>query len=168
MATNTKPKLYQRVAFNLIVAVVIGVCFGARQGVAQQSVVGRWDLGPNLPFFPVHSHILPTGKVMIWPGDQGISGDDPRSWDPDPANQSPFSDLARPGYDVFCTGHSFLADGRLFDAGGHIQNGVGLANASIYDPVANAWTALPEMNAGVGTHGYSAGERRRSGGLRFH
>ena len=93
MATNTKPRLYQRVAFNLIVAVVIGVCFGARQGVAQQSVVGRWDLGPNLPFFPVHSHILPTGKVMIWPGDQGISGNDPRSWDPDPANQSPSAAL---------------------------------------------------------------------------
>ena len=35
MAMNTKPRLYQRVAFNLIVAVVIGVCFGARPGVAQ-------------------------------------------------------------------------------------------------------------------------------------
>ena len=147
MATNTKPRLYQRVAFNLIVAVVIGVCFGARQGVAQQSVVGAWSTAnPNpFPFFPVHSHILPTGKVMIWPGDEGISGNDPRSWDP--ANQS-ISSLARPGYDLFCTGHSFLADGRLFVAGGHIQNGVGLANASIYDPVANAWTALPDMNAG--------------------
>ena len=146
MAMNTKPRLYQRLAFNLIVAVVIGVCFGARQGVAQQSVVGDWSTGPNpLPFFPVHAHTLPTGKVMIWPGDEGISGNDPRSWDP--ANQS-VSALARPGYDLFCTGHSFLADGRLFVAGGHIQNGVGLANASIYDPVANAWTALPAMNAG--------------------
>ena len=42
MAMNTKPRLYQRLAFNLIVAVVIGVCFGARPGVAQQSVIGRW------------------------------------------------------------------------------------------------------------------------------
>jgi hypothetical protein len=82
---------------------------------------------------------------MIWPGDQGISGNDPRAWDP--ANQS-ISTLTPPGYDLFCAGHSFLADGRLFVAGGHIQNGVGLANASIYDPVANAWTALPAMNAG--------------------
>jgi hypothetical protein len=31
-------------------------------------------------------------------------------------------------------------------AGGHIQNGVGLANASIYNPFANSWTALPAMN----------------------
>ena len=145
MAMNTKPRLCQRLAFNLIVAVVIGVCFGARQGVAQQSVVGEWSTVNPLPFFPVHAHTLPTGKVMIWPGDEGISGNDPRSWDP--ANQS-VSPLSPPGFDLFCTGHSFLADGRLFVAGGHIQNGVGLPNASIYNPSVNAWTALPAMNAG--------------------
>ena len=52
MAMNTKPRLYQRLAVNLIVAVVIGVCFGARQGIAQQqdpSVVGEWSTVPN-PF----------------------------------------------------------------------------------------------------------------------
>ena len=43
MAMNTKLRLCQRLAFNLIVAVVIGVRFGARQGVAQQSVVGEWS-----------------------------------------------------------------------------------------------------------------------------
>ena len=36
------------------------------------SMVGRWSSVPNFPFFPVHVHVLPTGKVMIWPGD--ISG----------------------------------------------------------------------------------------------
>ncbi len=74
---------------------------------------------------------------MIWPGDQGISGDDPQSWDP--ATET-ISTLTRPGYDTFCTGHSLLADGRLFVAGGHIANGVGLANASIYNPFDNTWT----------------------------
>ena len=152
LGMNTKPRLYQRVAFNLIVAVVIGVCFGARQGVAQipdPAVVGEWETAnPNpFPFFPVHSHILPTGQVMIWPGDNNISGNDPRTWEPAIGLRA----LARPGYDVFCSGHSFLADGKLFVAGGSIQPyqpGVGLTNASIYDPVANAWTALPGMNAG--------------------
>ena len=52
MAMNTKPRLHQRVAFNLIVAVVIGVSFGARPGVAQQSVVGEWrTANPNLSLF---------------------------------------------------------------------------------------------------------------------
>ena len=171
MAMNTKPRLYPRLAFNLIVAVVIGVCFGARPGVAQQSVVGEWSTVNPLPFFPVHSHTLPTGKVMIWPGDEGISGNDPRSWDP--ANQT-VSPLTPPGYDLFCAGHSFLADGRLFVAGGHIQNGVGLANASIYNPSGNAWSGFPERLDWLARHErralvpyrYSAGERRRSGGLR--
>jgi hypothetical protein len=97
MAMNTKSRLYQRLAFNLIVAVVIGVCFfGPRTGVAQQDVVGAWSMAnpAPFPFFPVHTHTLPTGKVMIWPGDEGISGNDPRSWDP--ASQS-ISSLARPG-----------------------------------------------------------------------
>ena len=153
MGMNTKPRLYQRVAFNLIVAVVIGVCFGARQGVAQQqSTLGEWSalLGPTWPEFPVHAHVLPTGKVMIWPGDQGISGDNqqPRSWNPADRSVSTLTRVA--GYDLFCSGHSFLADGRLFVAGGHIQNGVGVRNASIYNPFGNPpdWTALPLMNAG--------------------
>ncbi|MCA1602919.1 MAG: DUF1929 domain-containing protein, partial [Acidobacteria bacterium] len=100
------------------------------------------------PYFPVHTHLLPAGKVMIWPGDEsgrGASGNDPRSWDP--ANES-VSSLTKPGYDIFCSGHSFLADGRLFVAGGHIDAFVGLSRASIYNPFTNAWTNLPNMNAG--------------------
>ena len=145
---NTKLRLYQRLAFNLIVAVVIALGFGARSGVAQQSTAGEWStVSPAWPFFPVHTHALPTGKVMIWPGDAGISGNDPRSWDPANPGLSP-SPLTPPGFDLFCSGHSFLSDGRLFVAGGHIQNGVGLANASTYNSFANSWTPLPAMNAG--------------------
>ena len=48
----------------------------------QADLMGRWDTLITLPFFPVHDHLLPNGKVMIWPGDGGISGDDPRLWDP--------------------------------------------------------------------------------------
>lgn len=113
---------------------------------AQDDRIGRWDTLPTFPFFPVHDHLLPSGKVMIWPGDGGISGNDPLLWDP--AHPNLTSPLPRPGYDVFCTGHAFLADGRLFVAGGHVQNNVGLKRASLYDPFTNAWTATPDMNAG--------------------
>ena len=112
--------------------------------------MGRWSRVPDLPFFPVHMHLLPTGKVMIWPGDLsgaggGGSGNDARLWDPVTATTS----FATPaGYDLFCAGHAFLADGRLFVAGGHIQNGVGLPNATTYDPFTNLWTRVPNMNAG--------------------
>ena len=36
------------------------------------------------------------------------------------------SNPRRPGYDVFCSGHSFLADGTLFVAGGHISDFMGI------------------------------------------
>ncbi|MGH7752496.1 MAG: Kelch repeat-containing protein, partial [Gemmatimonadales bacterium] len=130
-------------------ATLIVLCFGPTPSAAQTDVVGQWSSPPHLilPFFPVHTHLLPTGKVMIWPGDGGVSGNDPRSWDP--ATQS-VSSLSKPGYDLFCTGHSFLADGTLFVAGGHISNNVGLSRASIYNPFTDAWSspALPDMNAG--------------------
>ena len=110
-----------------------------------QATTGSWQLGPNLPFFPIHDHVLPDGKVMMWPGDQGINGDDPRTWDP---ATGVVSTLPKAGFDIFCSGHSFLPDGRLFVAGGHISNGVGLANASIYSPTANSWQSQPLMNQG--------------------
>ena len=111
---------------------------------AQEQPLGVWTPLTQLPFFPVHVHLLPTGKVMIWPGDT-ISGDDPRLWDP--ATQT-VTTLPKPGLDLFCTGHAFLADGQLFVAGGHIQTGVGLPKASLYNPFTNTWTAAPDMNAG--------------------
>ncbi len=110
------------------------------------NVIGQWELiTPSLPYFPVHANLLPNGKVMIWPGDAGISGNDPRSWDP--ADNS-VTTLAKPGYDLFCVGHVSLADGSLFLAGGHISNFVGLPNASKYDYLTDTWTTLPNMNAG--------------------
>ena len=130
------------------VAALIGLCFGATPSAAQTDVIGQWSLVTPLPYFPVHTHMLPTGKVMIWPGDEeggGGSGNDPRSWDP--ANQS-VSILSKPGYDLFCSGHTFLADGTLFVAGGHISTFVGLPRAGTYNPFTNAWTNLPNMNAG--------------------
>ena len=59
-------------------------------------MIGRWSRVPDLPFFPVHTHVLPTGKVMIWPGDiggqpPGVSGNDPRLWDPATAAVSPLT-----------------------------------------------------------------------------
>ena len=36
----------------------------------------------------------------------------------------------------------------MFVAGGHIQNDIGLPNASTYNPFTNLWTSTPSMNAG--------------------
>lgn len=130
----------------IAIAALVGVFFTAT-AKAGPEIEGQWELLPTpLPYFPVHTNLLPTGKIMIWPGD-GTSGDDPRIWDPKNPNASTIK-LAKAGYDLFCVGHTFLSDGRLLVTGGHISNFVGLPNASIYNYLTDTWTRLPNMNAG--------------------
>ena len=136
----------------LVLGVLVLLLPASSRDMAAQgnpSVVGRWSFAPDLPFFPVHVHVLPTGKVLLWAGDIGAaggsSGNEVRVWDPATGTTSP---AASPGYDIFCAGHVFLEGGRLFVAGGHIQSGVGLPNATTYDPFNNLWTLVPDMHAG--------------------
>jgi galactose oxidase-like protein/glyoxal oxidase-like protein/IPT/TIG domain-containing protein len=128
-----------------IFCLALTVLFQFLSASAQQATMGQWQNGPNFPFFPVHMHMLPSGKILIWPGDGGVSGNDPRLYDPATGSTTA---MAQPGYDVFCSGHSLLPDGRLFVAGGHISNNVGLSSATIYDPPSNTWTRQPNMNLG--------------------
>jgi PA14 domain-containing protein/galactose oxidase-like protein len=108
--------------------------------LAQPSSVGQWSAAQNWSIVSVHCILLPTGKVMFYP-----YNDDPRLWDP--ANNS-ITLLPKVGYNIFCTGHSFLTDGRVLITGGHVQNGWGLNDASYYNPFNNTWTRLPDMNNG--------------------
>ena len=117
-------------------------CLPVMAGVPAST--GLWENGPNFPFFPTHTHLLPNGKLMIWPGDSA-SGNDSRVWDPATGTVTP---IAQPGYDVFCSAHLFLPDGRLFVAGGHITNSTGLNETSIYDSLSNTWAQQPKMNLG--------------------
>ena len=116
----------------------IGICPSVNAQDA--STVGEWSALQNWPIVAVHAHLLPTGKVLFYP-----YSDDPRLWDPATGTITP---AALSGYNIFCTGHSFLPDGRLFVAGGHIANSVGEPKATIYNPFNNSWTRLPDMNAG--------------------
>jgi galactose oxidase len=104
------------------------------------AVVGQWSAVQTWPIVAVHAHVLPTGKVLFYP-----YTDDPRLWDP---VTGAFSSAASAGYNIFCTGHAFLADGRLLLTGGHIANNVGEPKATIYNPFNNTWTPLPNMNSG--------------------
>lgn len=104
------------------------------------SVVGEWSPVSSWPAVTVHTSLLPNGRVITHP-----YSDEPRVWDPATGQ---FTNLPASGYNIFCTGHTLMGDGRVIFSGGHIANGVGEARATIYDPVANAWTRLPNMNAG--------------------
>ncbi len=131
----------------LCLAVLFPWLLGNPAAQGNPAIVGRWSLQPNLPFFSVHAHLLPTGKVAMWSGDigspRGGSGNNMYAWDPANGTVVP---LSGPGYDTFCSAHLFLADGRLLVAGGHIQAYVGLPNASTYDAFNNLWTSAAPMS----------------------
>ncbi|MCA1628230.1 MAG: fibronectin type III domain-containing protein, partial [Acidobacteria bacterium] len=108
--------------------------------------VGEWSAPFLSPVSGTHLHVLPTGKVMFHANEDGVDPDyNPRLWDP---ATGAFTAAAQPGYNIYCSGHSFLPDGRLFFISGHISGGVGPSDASIYDPFTDSWTRTANMNAG--------------------
>lgn len=111
---------------------------------------GNWRLLPYRlafpsgggPFSAAHSAMLHTGNVLLIP-----EGDDARTviWDPaDEATlQVDFPDVHATDF-LFCSGHSFLSDGRLLVAGGGGNFVSGAINrAWLFDPDAGTngiWT----------------------------
>jgi hypothetical protein len=69
----------------------------------------------------------------------------PNIWDP---VSNTFTGTASSSYALFCAGHTTLADGRVFIAGGHIADYTGYSHAEIFDPATNGFTPLPDMNKG--------------------
>lgn len=105
--------------------------------------MGEWSPVQSWPYKAVHMHLLPTGKVMYY--SSYADADDPQIWDPATGS---IVDADEAGYNIFCTGHSFLADGKLLVTGGHILDFVGLPKTYTYDPFNDSWTRLPDMNDG--------------------
>ena len=123
------------------------------------SEIGSWELLPlDAPMTPIHAALLHTGRVWLASG----SGNDPEMfdegefhswvWDPGTSN---FTDIDTP-WDVFGSGHSFLADGRLLLDGGTLayqtslalRDWKGSAKAYLFDPLTEQYSALPDMADG--------------------
>jgi galactose oxidase len=109
---------------------------------AQTSATGQWGACClQWPYEMAHANLLSSGKVLVWPAYN--SGTNPYIWDPTTSTSTP---TPLPGYNIFCAGHTHLADGRVLVAGGQIGGVLyGVPNASIYDPVSNSWTRIPDM-----------------------
>ena len=119
---------------------------------ADPSVVGQWSPPVNLGIVVIHTHVLPNGKVLFWTRDQSggvdvLGHSQAYVWDPATGGLTGFPFNATTN--LFCSGHSFLPDGRLLVTGGHKgRDGVGEPHTNIYDPVANSWSRAADMNAG--------------------
>src|SRR5258706_1761674 len=126
--------------------------------------VGQWSPVIRLAYVPIHTHVLPTGKVLFWgrrdpPGQENFDSLNQHAthafiWDPAnpqaparPTSNQP-ADLHGNSINLFCSGHTFLSDGRLLVTGGHLFDSQGLEASTFYDPFKDQWSVGPTMNKG--------------------
>jgi galactose oxidase-like protein/glyoxal oxidase-like protein/List-Bact-rpt repeat protein len=122
-------------------SLIQGVTIPASFAVATSSspaVQGKWDPAFTTPSVLVHAHLLRTGKALVW-GDNGSAF----LW----SATSGFTTVIKP-YRIYCTGHTFLPDGRLLIMGGTSAGTAGLRSASIFNPSTSTWAATESMSRG--------------------
>jgi WD40 repeat protein len=107
--------------------------------LSRSALEGEWSGLIPSPVIQLHLHLLPDGRVLSW----GLQGS-PQLWDPASAS---FTAVASPAL-LFCSGHTFLSDGRLLVAGGHITSDHGLPATTIFDPSTGSWAAGAPMAQG--------------------
>jgi hypothetical protein len=100
---------------------------------------GQWTPPFDWPIVAIHMMLLPSGKVLS----MGRTGT-PELWDP---ASGEFTSIASPAR-LFCAGHALLADGRVLVAGGHIKDGFGLPNITLFSAETNTWTSDAPMARG--------------------
>jgi chitodextrinase len=104
------------------------------------AATGLWLGTINWPLSAVHAHLLPDGRVLVSDA-QSFAGTDAKVWDP--ATDRFVNATALDN--IFCAGHAALPDGRLLVVGGHVTAHVGIADANIFNPQTNSWSAAATM-----------------------
>ena len=102
------------------------------------AVVGSWSSPVALPAVAVNLILLKNGNVLFYQ-----DGASPTVWNYVTGTFTPVPTTP----DLFCSGHALLSDGRVLVVGGYGGSGndIGIANAEIFDPSNNTWTAVPSM-----------------------
>jgi hypothetical protein len=100
---------------------------------------GQWTEPFDWPIVAIHTMLLPDGRVLAINRIRN-----PQIWDP---ATGIFTSVPAPA-NLFCAGHVLLPDGRVFLAGGHIDDNQGLPNLTLFSPTTDSWTSLPPMARG--------------------
>jgi len=102
------------------------------------AVVGTWSSPVTIPTVAVNLILTGNNKLFFYE-----DGATPTLWD---YMSNTFTNVATTA-DLFCSGHAMLSDGRILAVGGFGGSGtqMGIANAEIFDPASNTWTAVPKM-----------------------
>ena len=104
--------------------------------------VGQWEGPYAWPLVAIHTLVLPSGQVLVFDGPPANGGATAQIWDP---ASGTFTPVPNTFTNLFGSGHSALADGRLLFAGGTASPGVGLPYANIFDPMMQHWTLAAPM-----------------------
>jgi hypothetical protein len=127
--------------------------------------VGRWNRERPpiaMPVVAINAVLLPTGKVMLWgrPSSEPAAG---TAWLWDPVTGltkriDPPDVLHPDGHlgpaEIWCSGQSVLADGRILVTGGNLADATatsdwkGLSTVFTFDPFSETWTVQPRMRHG--------------------
>ncbi len=110
-----------------------------------ESTEGSWSAPVTWPFVAIHTSVLPNGKVLSWGRTEEHHTPSASIWDPATGT---LTSVHNETTNLFCSGHSFLPDGRLLVTGGHIHDGEGPADVNIFDYRNNTWSTAAPMNAG--------------------
>jgi hypothetical protein len=156
-ATNPEP------AYKLSVRYTAPRDFAPAQPVAADPAkVGQWSEPFPLKNVAIHAHLLLTGKILYWGRRKEFRSvqfdtlndhacqtyilDPDTGQSRETANQPVLKDDST--VNLFCSGHTFLPDGRLMVVGGHLFDSQGVNQSCIYDPATDRWTAEAQMNKG--------------------
>ena len=99
-----------------------------------------WSAVFPMPIVAVHMMLLPNGRVLSI----GRTGT-PQVWNPACGTAlGCFVSTPAPPARMFCAGHSLLSDGKVLLAGGHIEDGIGIRNITLFNTSstnAYSWTS---------------------------
>ena len=133
-------------------------------GLLEWKTKGKFDPPVTWPIttpLMVHASVLPDGRVLFWGRDKAtdqfgqqttndvVAQSKVSVWNPE---TNTFTAMNNQTTNLFCTGHSFLPDGRLFAAGGHAETAwrsrAGDQHTNIFNPATNTWSNGPLMDKG--------------------
>ena len=107
--------------------------------------IGRWErLNDLTELMVVHGAMLHTGKVLMFSGE--LEGNLPHLsfvWDPLTNEQTVIEPEMED--DIFCSGHTQLADGRILVNGGDWPD---RNHTNVFDPVTETWDKKADMAIG--------------------
>lgn len=116
--------------------------------------MGKWSALHDWPQVAINLTLLPDGKVLSWANEAvddhraGMSG---RVYIADIRNDgapASFTAVHNTTTNLFCSGMTFLPDGRLLVAGGETSDYTGSAHANIFDFRNYSWQRIANMNRG--------------------